>query len=484
MTGMLLAVPLSGILGQLTSPTADLVDSVSYPGRVAEDPLFVFYQFNGASVPGTLAATLPGGGSYNFEWSRYNPDIGAFDPPFSSETNMVSSTVSDLEDGGYQVRIWNGTNTDTTFLGWVMLDKLTAQVTKDANDEVLPIYSTCNFLVVIGAVEPDTLRYYNPVTNQLLEQPIGYKFKWTSDNEDHHIPNDSTVLKFNITYIPPVKDTWVILTVTDELGMVEVDSVFCSAKATRAEFTVEYLDKVLADDPEKMWNPDLTEGWTKDIGSTDALLTVRFLNDSKNGENYEFVFLDTLGGIKQTYETGDVDELPEFTYTRADEYYYPYLVSTSSFGCIDTFELAEAIFVAPSQLVIPNVFSPNGDGTNDFWVFKHQSLKTCRITVVDRTGKVAYKRDIDDIYSWEGWDGNMHDSNRRAPEGQYYFVVEAMGYDGKEFRDPNLIERWKENRGKGSNTGGGTGTGGTDGTAVNDNLYTGWLYLYRHTGTY
>ncbi len=483
--GILLLAPLSGILGQLSSPGADLTDSVSYPVREIRDPLFVFYQPNGIPSPGSLSATLPGTGNYDFEWSRYEPALNGFAPPFYTETGVPSSSVTDLEEGGYRVTIRDGAGTDTSLIGWVMLDEMVASVTKDANDEVLPAFSTCNFLVVIGNVEPDTLWYHDPVSNEPLERAIGFRFKWTSDNPDHNIPGDSTNLKFNITYVPPVKDTWVILTVTDDLGMVEVDSVFCRAKATRAKFTVEYLDKVLQQtDPDNMWDPDLTEAWSKDMGSTDAKLTVRFLNDSENGEQYEWVFLDTLGGIKENYTTGNVDEMPEFTYVQADEYYYPYLVSTSSFECIDTFRLEEPIFVAKSQLAIPNVFSPNGDGINDFWVFKHQSIKTCRVTVVDRTGKVAYKREIDDIYTWEGWDGNMHESNRRAPEGQYYFVVEAMGYDGLEWRDPNIIERWKENRGNRNNTGGGTTPGGTDDETVSDNLYTGWLYLFRNTGTF
>jgi hypothetical protein len=75
----------------------------------------------------------------------------------------------------------------------------------------------------------------------------------------------------------------------------------------------------------------------------------------------------------------------------------------------------------------------------------------------------------------------MHNSNRRAPEGQYYFVVEAMGYDGVEYRDPTIIDKWKGNAGN-SGTG---GTGGTnpDGTEAEPNtLYTGWLYLYRNKG--
>ena len=105
---------------------------------------------------------------------------------------------------------------------------------------------------------------------------------------------------------------------------------------------------------------------------------------------------------------------------------------------------------------------------------------------MDRNGKVAYRRKIDDIYTWDGWDGNMHESNRRAPEGQYYYVVEAMGYDGAEYQDPNVIENWRQNRGNRNNTstGGTTQPGGQDPETSINTLYTGWLYLYRHKGAF
>ncbi len=38
--------------------------------------------------------------------------------------------------------------------------------------------------------------------------------------------------------------------------------------------------------------------------------------------------------------------------------------------------------------------------------------------MVDRTGKVVYKMKTEDIYTWEGWNGNMHGSDdREAPVG-------------------------------------------------------------------
>ena len=457
---------------QLTSSSANRVDTVTYPVSPGKDPLFVFYQTNGVSRPGRLTASPGSPGSFTFEWRRYNPDLPGFDAVFQTDADVASSTVADLDEGGYRVRITDGAATDIALIGWVMLDDFHVEVEKTADGKVRPYKRTCDFLVMSGFVEPDTFIYYDPVSRDTLVMPVGFRFQWTSDNNDLRIPNDTTVLDPNITYQPPYEDTWYILTATDDLGMGEVDSVFYESIQTKAEFSVEYYDKVT-----DSLDAELTGSWSQDKGSTDAPLTVHFNNESLNGAVFEWVLLDTLGGVKQTETTYDLDESVEFTYFEADEFYYPYLVSTSEEGCIDTFRLEEPIYVQPSQLVIPNYFSPNGDAINDMWLFKHQSINTCRLTIVDRTGKVVYRRRIENIYDWEGWDGNLHDSDRRAPEGQYYYVVEAMGHDGLEYKDLNIFEQWRSNRGR--NNQGGQQPGGQDPENGGNNLYTGWLYLYR-----
>ena len=480
LTGLILYLFVPGIArAQITSPTADRTDSLSYPVKAGKDPLFVFYQVNQAPKAGTLSTTLPGSGSYDFEWNRYNPATGAFDILVAEDKESQVSTITGLVDGGFRVSIRDGNGLDTSMIAWVMLDHFRAETEKTGEGLVKPNKYYCGFLVISGSVTPDTMVYYDPVSNDTLFMPVDYRFKWTSDNIDLKIPNDSTILDPNITYLPPLEDTWYILTATDNMGMVDVDSVLYESIETKADFTVEYLDKVTGE-----YDAELTGSWSADKGSLDAMLTVRFNNESENGGSYEWVFLDTLGGIKQNETTYDIGDVVEFTYETADEYYYPYLVSVSEAGCIDTFRLEQGIFVVPSQLLIPNVFSPNGDGMNDFFVFKHQSLESCRVTIVDRTGKVVYKRVIDNIYDWDGWDGNIRESERKAPQGQYYYVVEATGYDGIEYKDLNIIENWRLNRGNNNQTGGTATPGGQDPETSASNLYTGWLYLYRTTGEY
>ena len=472
--GLILALfSLQESMAQISSSTADHVDTLSYPpGNAAEDPLFVFYQTDNIYKPGSLTATHAGGGNFNFEWSMYNPSINGFDPAFSSESGIPSSSVGDLDEGAYRVRIWNGTDTDTILMSWVMLDHLRDSVVQTPEGTLPGYLYTCDIIALGGYVFSDTLVYYDLLTHEIISRPLRFSFKWTSDNEDLIIPNDTTVLRPNISYLPPYKDTEYYLTVTDEFGMSDMDDVFYESIQTKAEFSLEYHDKI-----NNEYVTNLTGDWSADKGSTDAMLTVRFINQSLNGASFNWVYLDTVGGVVERETTYELETLTEYTYVNADKYYYPYMISTSEENCTDTFRLEEAIHVVRSQLVIPNVFSPNGDGVNDYFVFKHQSLKTCKLTIVDRRGKVVYKRKIEDIYSWDGWDGNMHESNRNAPEGQYYFVVEGLGYDGIEYKDPTI---WEQRKGK-SGSGGSTGGTNPDGTETGFNqLFTGWLYLYRH----
>ncbi|MEX0986469.1 MAG: gliding motility-associated C-terminal domain-containing protein [Bacteroidales bacterium] len=470
------------ISGQITSPQADAEKSLSYPVHPGSDPLFVFYQSNGTYRPGSLVAAFPEPGTYDFVWTLYDPGADGFTIPVKSEIGTETSSVTGLGEGGYMVQISNGLDVDTSFLAWIMLDSLVVWTEKNADGKLESFRSGCsdgNYVIIAGGVDLDTYYYYDPDSHEAVLYENDFDIQWTSDNPDLTIynPTDKTKMGANFSQYPPYRDTYYILTASDSLGMTEVDSVLYDTKHTRAEFTVEYQDKVTLN-----WEPDLTTGFEKDKGSMDAPLSVRFTNESENGFEFTWVYLDTteeVTGIsyKEFDHTPDLNFEPEFTYYRADRTYYPYLVSVSDAGCVDTFHLEDGIRVVPSDLAIPNVFTPNGDGTNDVFNFKHQSLKECRITISDRFGRVVYRKRIDNIYEWEGWTGTVLNSDRDAPEGQYYYVVEGIGYDHVEYKDPNFLEQRKLDRQQ--NTGGGNGE-----ETQSQNLYTGWIYLFRKIGAY
>jgi gliding motility-associated-like protein len=74
------------------------------------------------------------------------------------------------------------------------------------------------------------------------------------------------------------------------------------------------------------------------------------------------------------------------------------------------------VYVISSNLVIPNVISPNGDGINDDFAIKNLSyFPGSKLTIYDRWGIAIYESDN---YK-NDWNGNG------APDGTYYYTLNA-----------------------------------------------------------
>ena len=79
--------------------------------------------------------------------------------------------------------------------------------------------------------------------------------------------------------------------------------------------------------------------------------------------------------------------------------------------------------ISESQLVVPNVFTPNGDGQNDEFRVVYKSIREFHCWIYNRWGKLVYEF----TDPAKGWDGTIN--GRPAAEGAYYYVIRAMGTD-------------------------------------------------------
>jgi len=81
------------------------------------------------------------------------------------------------------------------------------------------------------------------------------------------------------------------------------------------------------------------------------------------------------------------------------------------------------------QPLVPNVFTPNGDGSNDKYEidFKHMALKFFHIEVIDIKGKTVFES----FSPTEGWEGTY--KNEVMPEGTY--TMQLM-YQFEQLREP------------------------------------------------
>ena len=105
-----------------------------------------------------------------------------------------------------------------------------------------------------------------------------------------------------------------------------------------------------------------------------------------------------------------------------------------------------------SSLHLYNAFSPNGDGTNDDFRVKTQSLISFRMTIFNRWGQEIVSGDqntLDTEYKdgytyYICWDGTYHGSY--VEDGVYFILIEAEGSDGIKYvkrGDINVLTRMK-----------------------------------------
>lgn len=92
------------------------------------------------------------------------------------------------------------------------------------------------------------------------------------------------------------------------------------------------------------------------------------------------------------------------------------LTVTTSAGC--TTQSSETIYVI-NNIIIPNTFTPNGDGINDFWAINHLSDYTnATVTIYSRNGLIVYESKGYSI----PWNGTRNGGN--LPVGAYYYIID------------------------------------------------------------
>ncbi len=169
---------------------------------------------------------------------------------------------------------------------------------------------------------------------------------------------------------------------------------------------------------------------------------VSFTDKSVRASKYKWEFGDSIASaatIKQTYSSVSSNPDPHTYYIPGE--YSVKLTVESDLHCIDSMRLETKIAVDLSELYVPNVFTPDGDGINDNFRVESKSLRSLSLEVFSRSGLKVYSfyGQGEILREWKGWDGNVNFSSIKASPGVYFYVIRASGWDdivynGKEYR--------------------------------------------------
>lgn len=103
-----------------------------------------------------------------------------------------------------------------------------------------------------------------------------------------------------------------------------------------------------------------------------------------------------------------------------------YKVTVDNSFCVATDSINLTFLAAAEclpQINIPNAFTPNNDGINDFLLLNYNKIEEIDLQVYDRTGKRVYQTQNKDFH----WDGRSF--GQPLSEGVYFLVLEYSYYN-------------------------------------------------------
>jgi gliding motility-associated-like protein len=162
----------------------------------------------------------------------------------------------------------------------------------------------------------------------------------------------------------------------------------------------------------------VTASFISDSITGRAALTVNFTNNSIGGTTYSWSFGDGSSSALQN---------PTHIFT-AGGTYTVLLTVTNGNGCVSTQSETIVVTNLISSIKVPNVFTPNGDGSNDVFLISSQGITQMDVKIYDRWG--VQLADLSDPA--QNWDGRTK-TGTVVVNGTYYYVLSAKGQDGQSY---------------------------------------------------
>lgn len=121
------------------------------------------------------------------------------------------------------------------------------------------------------------------------------------------------------------------------------------------------------------------------------------------------------------------DPVARYASSPAEGYYtYKVLIANES-GCVDSANIRVNVFASEPELYVPNAFTPNNDGHNDFFTLEGPGIQYVKFfRVYNRWGQLVFDSPVSHS---RGWDGTYN--GKPLSSDTFVWMVQAIDYTGK-----------------------------------------------------
>jgi gliding motility-associated-like protein len=283
---------------------------------------------------------------------------------------------------------------------------LIAYSTGGCNDTMIQTnYITINTLPTVSSYfVADTFSGCNPLTvNFINTSNNGTSYQW-------NFGDSSTINTINATHTYTDSGTFKVILVATNTGPCGVVTDTSTQQTT-----------IRVDEPIKV-----TSSFTAEPLSGCSPLAVTFLNSSINGANYYWYFgdggFDSMKNPVHIYDSGS---------------YHVYLIAYNNTNrCTNSPDSTGLLITVDNcELSIPNVFSPNGDGKNDFFNLIAEGYTNFHLFIFNRWGlKIFESSDASNQ-----WNGRVNNTGGECPDGTYYYIFTANDINRKPLSEKGFI---------------------------------------------
>ena len=167
-------------------------------------------------------------------------------------------------------------------------------------------------------------------------------------------------------------------------------------------------------------DPPPTASFTPNPSAGNAPLDVTFINNSSGGSSYVWDFANGEGATTSTPTNQNT------TYTEEGVYLVSLIVTEGA--CADTaYQTVVVNLLLPLDFDMPNVFTPNNDGSNDVFTINPENATALEMVILNRWGNVVFESNEVNAT----WNGTNKNSGTPCSDGTYFYKFTITGMDGE-----------------------------------------------------